>query len=84
MLQVCECAGGLWAGVAMDRAGLSVRQLALVMAGVGLLVCAFWTAYTVLGVHSSVSETGSKFQVVCSDADVDGEGPAAVLRGSEE
>ena len=82
---MCECAGGLWAGVAMDRAGLSVRQLALVMAGMGLLVCAFWTAYTVLGVHSSVSEPGSKLQAVASDdADGEREGPAAALRGSEE
>ena len=81
MLQVCECAGGVWAGVAMDHAGLSVRQLALVMASVGLLVCAFWTAYTVLGVHSSQTP-GSKSQALSSD--VDGEAPAAVLQGSEE
>lgn len=66
--------------MAMDRAGLSVRQLALVMAGVGLVVCALWTAYTLLGVHSARTP-GSKYQAVASD---DAEAPAAVLQSSEE
>ena len=69
--------------MAMDQAGLSVRQLALVMACVGLVICACWSAYTLMGVHSSQQHKapGSKYQAVASD---DAEAPAAVLQGAEE
>ena len=79
-MQVLESAGGLWAGVAMDQVQLSVRQLALVMAAAGLVVCALWTSYTLLGVHSAQGRE-SKYQAVASHDDA--EAPTLIQRSEE-
>ena len=64
----------------MAQAGLSVRQLALVMAGAGLVVCVCWSAYTLLCMHSSPQQGPSEtnYQAVGSEAIV------AVLQGTKE